>query len=286
MRRSNWRQFKLAQIFIYDTTMNALRITLFILGVLIIAGIYVYQKKQIKRRKSRSISENLRLIDISNSISETTQSIRNMVQGFLHREPDIVHRNIEELDDSALDDMKHMVAENHATTELDDMEPVSVHDEQQAKVAPGEELIVVITVIPKPDQYFDGASILQACEYAGMKLGERHIFHRYAIVHGKVVLIPVCSLANMYEPGNFNEYEMQSFSTNGMVLFLQLPGPIDGREAFRVLIDVADKLSEKLDALICDESRNVLTAQAIGHLKEKIENYRFKLRMKSLKQKA
>jgi len=48
-------------------------------------------------------------------------------------------------------------------------------------------------------------------------------------------------------------------------------------------MDVSEKLSLKLNAAICDETRSVITTQTISHLKEKVENYRFKLKMDSLK---
>jgi cell division protein ZipA len=90
-------------------------------------------------------------------------------------------------------------------------------------------------------------------------------------------------LANIVEPGTFDEEQMRTFDTPGLVLYLHLPAPIEAREAFSVLIDTGRKLAEVLEGDLCDETRSVLTNQTIGHLKEKVEAYRFKQKMTQLK---
>jgi len=148
-----------------------------------------------------------------------------------------------------------------------------------------EELLVCLTVLPKPGEVFTGTQILSACKSAGLQLGEFDVFHRYALVDNKVLMTPVCSLVNLFEPGVFQKNNMDNFETEGLSLFMQLPGPVDGRDAFLVLMDVSEKLSLNLNATICDETRSVLTTQTISHLKEKVENFRFKLKMDALKNK-
>jgi cell division protein ZipA len=75
---------------------------------------------------------------------------------------------------------------------------------------------------------------------------------------------------------------MGTFDTPGLVLYLHLPAPVEAREAFDILIEKGRKLAEVLEGDLCDETRSVLTNQTIGHLKEKVEAYRFKQKMTQL----
>ena len=65
-------------------------------------------------------------------------------------------------------------------------------------------------------------------------------------------------------------------------MYLHLPAPIEARAAFDNLIEIGHKLEAVLEAELCDETRSVLTKQTIGHLKEKVEAFRFKQKMTQL----
>ena len=56
------------------------------------------------------------------------------------------------------------------------------------------------------------------------------------------------------------------------------------REAFKLILDKAHKLAELLGGELCDETRSMLTEQTIGHIKEKVEAFRFKQQMAAMKQ--
>ncbi|MDH5369661.1 MAG: cell division protein ZipA, partial [Gammaproteobacteria bacterium] len=86
----------------------------------------------------------------------------------------------------------------------------------------------------------------------------------------------VFSIANAVEPGFFDLSRLQSISTPGLAVFLQLPGPIECRKAFDNLLEISKRLSDALTGELCDENRSVLTQQTISHLKDKVENYRLK----------
>ena len=50
------------------------------------------------------------------------------------------------------------------------------------------------------------------------------------------------------------------------------------------LLDKAHALAESLGGEVCDETRSILTEQTIGHIKEKVEAFRFKQQMAAMKQ--
>ncbi len=263
--------------------MNTLRIVLIVVGVIFILGIYLFQSRKFIFKKS---ADNKNSFSTLSLLKQWTHYLRSM---FTADEPvqDVSIRNNyphDKLNKEQLVAMSNMVANNPA---LDVAEPNNtlgnIDHTPPISVSNGNELLISLTVLPKPNNVFSGTEILSACKLAGLQLGEFNIFHRYALVNNKVLMTPVCSLVNLFEPGYFDVNTMDNFTTEGLSLFMQLPGPVDGRDAFLILMDVSDKLSVNLNATICDETRSVLTTQTISHIKEKVENFRFKLKMDALK---
>jgi len=251
--------------------MNILRIILIITGIIFIIGIYYFQKKT---DSSVPFLQNIKII-LKKLFTLKSKSVR---------EPSSIKRPVEQLSKEQLASMSSLVANKvHQNEVIAKDVSIEVAQTQAVVVPKGEELLITLTVISKSGRCFSGDEIISACQSAGLQLGEFNIFHRYALVNDKVQIIPVCSLVNLFEPGYFDLDTISDFSTEGLSLFMQLPGPVDGREAFSILMDVSEKLSVNLNATICDDTRSVLTTQTISHLKEKVENYRFKLKMASLK---
>lgn len=255
--------------------MDTLRIILIIIGIIFIFGIYSFQTNNALLKKFFTFAG---IINIKKRFQDTFKTIET--------KPSSVTRSYEQLSTEQLVGMSNMIASNVKNESLDQpaMQTDLIDLYSSSGVAVKEnELLVTLTVLPRPGSLFTGTDIISACKLAGMQLGAYNIFHRYALVNDKVLMIPVCSLVNLFEPGYFNLESIDSFTTEGLSLFMQLPGPVDGRDAFNILMDVSDKLRINLNAIICDETRSVITTQTISHLKEKVENYRFKLKMDSLK---
>lgn len=280
--------------------MNTLRIVLIIIGIVFIAGIYFFQRKKTLPDSLQGSSSGFIPFVI-----RALARIKIILKGLFvlekesSQKPASTNRSFEKLSNEQLENMSNMIAnkasndappqknfqikqQNDGTRKAISVEPGEMQG-QAVTVSKGEELLITLTFIPKSGHGFTGEEIILACKSAGLQLGELNIFHRYALVDDKVQITPVCSLVNSFEPGYFELETMPEFSTEGLSLFMQLPGPVDGREAFSILMDVSEKLSINLNAKICDETRSVLTTQTISHLKEKVENYRFKLKMDSLK---
>ncbi len=274
--------------------MNTLRVILVIIGIIFIIGIYFFQRKRISQNDSRKIISSI--ISLFANIKAKLKKRLDLANKN-SQQPTSVKHSVDELSEAHLASMGRLVANKtdsgtsvQNTIQLESQNEQLTQDisiehgqSQTPSVSKGDELLITLTVIPKPGQHFNGEDIITACKLAGLQLGEFNIFHRYALVDDRVQLTPVCSLVNLFEPGYFDITAMSDFSTQGLSLFMQLPGPVDAREAFVILMDVSEKLALHLNATICDDTHSVLTAQTISHLKEKIENYRFKLKMASLK---
>lgn len=164
--------------------------------------------------------------------------------------------------------------------DVDALGPMSALSEESS--ASGETFIIALNVMAKQDQHFHGLDILKAVEEQGFVFGEMNLFHVYPdqATKGR----PICSLANTVEPGNFDIDRMAELETPGVLLFMQLPGPLEDKQAFDRFLQLGKALTEQLDGVLCDESRSVLTLQTIGHIKEKIEAFRFKQKMSSQNQ--
>ena len=144
-----------------------------------------------------------------------------------------------------------------------------------------EPLVIVLNIMAPAGQKFHGLDILNAVAELGMKFGDMNLFH--ALAGEEPGAPPVCSLANTVEPGTFHIEHMAELETPGLSLFLQLPGPLDGPTAFERLLQLGRALAERLGGELCDETRSVLTLQTIGHLKEKIETWRFQQKVAAIK---
>jgi cell division protein ZipA len=185
------------------------------------------------------------------------------------------------LDTNELDQLEEMIPERGASEIKTDEMPMIIELGSEQIAPAGEQLFIPLTLITKVDQQLSGDTIQQATATAGLLLKDDGIY-RFEVKDAQGYRQPLLGLANILEPGTFELAQMDQFATPGLVLYLHLPAPIEAREAFDHLIAVGHKLEELLEAELCDETRSVLTKQTIGHLKEKVEAFRFKQKMTQL----
>jgi cell division protein ZipA len=137
------------------------------------------------------------------------------------------------------------------------------------------ELIVQINVVAKKGQPFSGEQVLAAMEQVELRAGEHDIFHRLdSRTRGGGKPKALFSVASMVEPGSFPLKKMKDFSTPGLILFAQLPGPRDGLLVYSDMLYVAERLARLLDARLKDEQRSTLTKQTIEHTRERIAEHK------------
>jgi len=265
--------------------MDALRVSLLLIGVAIVTGIYF-----IGRRHLDASDKNLNLIP---SIPWSTLFLK--VRPYLklphidlgrwrHREAAAQPPVNEELAAEDIESLNHIVT-NRSKPDDVVVDDVSVIVELTAdQIAPaGEQLFIPVTINGHLGRRFTGEAIMHATTEAGLYLGDDGVY-RYDVEDAQGYKQTLLGLANIMEPGTFDAGNMRTFDTPGLVLYLHLPGPLEAREAFAKLIETGRKLTDLLEGEFCDETRSVLTNQTIGHLKEKVEAYRFKQKMTQIKQ--
>ncbi|WP_051302265.1 cell division protein ZipA [Sedimenticola selenatireducens] len=148
-------------------------------------------------------------------------------------------------------------------------DPDDAQDELLREGLPG--MILQIHVVASKGS-FSGEQILRGARDVELEHGDMNIFHRYdsSGPRSRVVF----SMASMLEPGIFPLDQMGEFSTPGLVLFGQLPGPKDGLAAFSDMLFTAERLAALLEGELQDETHSVLSKQTIEHIRERILEHR------------
>ncbi len=147
------------------------------------------------------------------------------------------------------------------------MEQLVMERDDTTVATPAERLLIVSVVAAKGD-HFSGPALLKGFEHNKLHYGDKAIYYRMTARAGEAR--PVFGVANMVKPGTFPASDMESFSTPGLTLFLQLPGPLEGLEAFDDFVHTAERLAVELGGELRDERQGVLTHQALMQLRKSI----------------
>ena len=131
--------------------------------------------------------------------------------------------------------------------------------------------VIVISVVMPENNLISGAALLPTLLTLGLRFGDMDIFHRHQdnAGNGKVTF----SLANMMNPGTFNLDDMESFSTQGVSLFMTLPNAGDPFEVFEQMMSAAKQLCAEFNGQLLDDKRSVMTKQTEQHYISKIREF-------------
>ena len=129
--------------------------------------------------------------------------------------------------------------------------------------------IVSLFLLARDNHVITGAELLQATLSAGMEFGDMNIFHRLPEGSEK----PVFSLANAAKPGHFERDGWNTFETTGVALFMALPGPVNALDAWDSMLATARRIGEILHAELLDDQRNPFTRQREAQIREEMRDY-------------
>ncbi len=148
---------------------------------------------------------------------------------------------------------------------------------QEPAVTKTPEMTVLLTVLAPQGQLFKGASILAVAQELHLQLSQNGVLDCFPTseAEGK----PVLSIAHLREPGIFDLSTLETLATPGLLLFMQLPGPMEAVAAVDFLVALARRLAHKLNGSVCDDRRNKITAQAIMHLRSEAAEFERRLRL-------
>ncbi len=127
--------------------------------------------------------------------------------------------------------------------------------------------IVTMRLIGREKKPFPGDELVLSMRGIGLRHGKFGIFHRY---DGSDETRTIFSAASLVEPGSFDMANIKDQQIPGISLFLVLPGPVDGVEAFDLMMAAARALAQTLDGELLDESGSTLSIQRERYLREEI----------------
>src|SRR5690606_33201952 len=148
--------------------------------------------------------------------------------------------------------------------------PVTAPDVAASEPAPVDE-VLVIHVVSRSEEGFQGAALLQSIMESGLRFGDMDIFHRHENMtgYGDVLF----SMANALKPGTFDPDALETGHVRAVSFFMGLPGPRHPKQALDLMIAAARKVGQELGGDLKDDRRSVLTAQTIEHYRQRIAEF-------------
>ena len=239
-----------------------LRVALAIVAVIIIAAIYIWYRTNTKDRVINDLAEGdldlteelddiPSLADIDEALG-LPDDLRSEFQG--------VSKELrEETISKRVQEAKRV--HQAASTEKTSNEIKTSSD--------GKQMIVVFHVVAREPEMFTGPMIAQMMSELDLEHGEMGAYH-YNVQRLNKKHSMYC-VANMLKPGTFDLDAMDTFSTPGLTLILQLPGPEDELKAFNIMTEHAQRLAAFLNGDLLDENRNPVSKQSISSYKEQVQ---------------
>ena len=220
--------------------MDNLRWILLLIGLGLILAVYAVTRFQIKRREAAGKPTRRR---------PTAKNIES--PGVANEDDAAVQAELAQMGSMLRQESELQSAESSATGKRDN------------------EQLIVLSVMASADEPFNGQSLLRAFENTALQHSDVKIYQRNN-EKGE----PVYGVASAVKPGTFDLNQMDHFSTPGLSLFLQLPGPVDGVTAFDDMVTTAERLAVELGGELQDQNHSMLSRQMVAHLRDGIINAR------------
>lgn len=265
---------------------DTLRLILIVLGALIIGAIFLFgnPERKAKRRQAARQAKNQpkasdrrrkgrnRRVESSDTGPEADDA---------EADPDGFQQELKELGELiARDRQQELPASEDPEIQSDGSAPHSEGREgarpgpkagpkRTAPSGPPPEKIVTLFVLAQDGRRITGVGLLDAALKAGLTFGDMEIFHRKQ--EGGTE--PVFRMANIAKPGHFDRTAWNTFETNGVALFLTLPGPVAALDAWDAMYATGQRLAELLEARLLDDQKQPLTRQRLGEIREEMREF-------------
>ena len=264
--------------------MNNLRWILLGIGIVIIAGIYLWETLRQRRARKRDFipdSGDHRFpelhikpgTDTDDDYSEALSDLNNLL---VHKRRMLADKQVTEKISRNNDTGRKGRPSQIASTPDVDLKEESTSSARIARseldeipgAATNEPVFVFYVTAPGTTR-FNGREVWQAAEMAGMEYGAMDIFHHFGVghIHSEQ---PLFSMANMFEPGHFKADILDSLTTRGIVLFMYQPGAVDAQLVTELLLNTVLQLADLLGGEIRGGDHDLMTGSAITALRDKV----------------
>lgn len=238
--------------------MDELRVILLLVGIGVVGLVYWHSRRQARRRDSQPDVRLEPALDESDAIAEDdTASLPE-----LEADEPIVAVRDDEYGDDYDDDIP--------VGETRDFVGDSEENAETAEQPQIEQKIITLRLVARGDGHFNGEQVVLALRGLGLRHGKFGIFHR---VEGTDDESIVFSVASLVEPGTFDLANIREQELPGVSMFMVLPGPKDGAEAFDEMMETARALADSLNGELLDEAGSTMSVQRERFLREEIIQY-------------
>ena len=221
--------------------MDGLRWLLLLFGLLVIAGVYFYSRREKAPPKT-----------------ETKPTSR--------REPTLGAKEAEG-EPGPIEEAESGIPDE-ADTDVDDDTPAAPEAVAQK--------IVTLRLVARDGGSFRGDELVLSLRGIGMRHGKFGIFHRY---DGNNEESTIFSAASLVEPGSFDLTNIKEQELPGISLFLILPGPVEAAEAFDMMMEAARAVAQALDGELLDESGSTLSIQRERYMREEVIQFEHSIKV-------
>ena len=215
--------------------MDGLRWLLLIFGALVVAGVYFYTRREREKPPADSAE--------SSRIAPTLG------------------------DENVVDDVPVESPSLESPVVTDPSVSEDIVESTAGDETPAPQKIVTLRVVAKNKGAFPGDELILGLRGIGMRSGKFGIYHRY---DGNDESRTVFSAASLVEPGSFDLQNIKEQQIPGVSFFMVVPGPLDGAEAFDLMIQAARALTHAMDAELLDESGSTLSIQRERYMREEV----------------
>lgn len=131
------------------------------------------------------------------------------------------------------------------------------------------DVLASIDILANGPTGFSGRAIDQAARQFGLQFGMMNIYHKKN--DQALGCRHLFSLANLYQPGEFDPAKVDRFRTQGLTLFMNVPCAYQPVRVFEQMVQVAKGLCEKLDGRLEDHEHHALTDPGLMVIRTQIE---------------
>ena len=134
------------------------------------------------------------------------------------------------------------------------------------------EEIIVISVLSRDAEGFDGISLLKLLMACGLRYSRGlGVFHRFETESEDSEL--QFSMVNVVKPGSFPVEEGEPFTSPGITFLMPLPGGEDSAAAFEAMVETAMVVVRHMGGELKDENHSVMTAQTIEFARQRVHEF-------------
>jgi cell division protein ZipA len=138
------------------------------------------------------------------------------------------------------------------------------------------DVIASINIVSANESGFSGRAIDQAAHRVGMEFGPMNIYHLKNT--DPAGFRNLFSLANLYQPGEFDLKRIIDFTTDGLTLFMSVPHAAHPEQVFEKMADAAKTLCRLLGGELRDQQKRPLTDRGLQAIRLQIEHLAAEMR--------